>query len=159
MNSNLEDKIRELEEENKKLQEELKKSKRNFIPDLSELVDRLSITQLKEFFIPENKEAYAKEIKDIIHDMNVILETEELKVNAETIRAIIVVTISNREIWLNEALCRAGCKDGNNLEKSHSINGVRCLARNMITKSLGKGKIDLKVDCLAADCAYFQPSW
>ena len=45
-------------------------SKRKYLPTLSELVDRLSIAQLKEVFIPEYKEEYAKEIKDIMHDIN-----------------------------------------------------------------------------------------
>ena len=38
---------------------------RKYLPTLNELIDRLSIHQLKEVFIPENKENYAKEIKGI----------------------------------------------------------------------------------------------
>ena len=41
---------------------------RKYLPTLSELIDRLSIAQLKEVFIPEHKEEYAKEIKDIVYD-------------------------------------------------------------------------------------------
>ena len=41
------------------------KKERKFLPTLNELIDRLSIHQLKEVFIPENKENYATEIKDI----------------------------------------------------------------------------------------------
>ena len=33
---------------------------RKYLPTLSELVDRLSIAQLKEVFITEHKEEYAK---------------------------------------------------------------------------------------------------
>ena len=40
---------------------------RKYLPTLSELIDRLSIAQLKEVFIPEHKKEYAKEIKDIIN--------------------------------------------------------------------------------------------
>ena len=32
---------------------------RKYLPTLSELIDRLSIAQLKEVFIPEHKEFYA----------------------------------------------------------------------------------------------------
>ena len=39
------------------------KKERKFLPTLNELIDRLSIHQLKEVFIPENKENYAVEIK------------------------------------------------------------------------------------------------
>ena len=41
---------------------------RKYLPTLNELIDRLSIHQLKEVFIPENKENYAKEIKDMMYD-------------------------------------------------------------------------------------------
>ena len=44
-------------------------SKRKYLPTLAELVDRLSIAQLKEVFITEHKEEYAQEIKDIVHDL------------------------------------------------------------------------------------------
>ena len=44
-----------------------KKSKhRKFLPTLGELIDRLSIHQLKEVFIPENKDNYAQEMHDIV---------------------------------------------------------------------------------------------
>ena len=39
--------------------------KRKYLPTLSELVDRLSIVQLKEVFIAEHKDEYSKEIADI----------------------------------------------------------------------------------------------
>ena len=44
---------------------------RKYLPTLAELVDRLSIIQLKEVFIPEHKEEYAKEINDIISENKV----------------------------------------------------------------------------------------
>ncbi len=43
--------------------------KRKYLPTLSELVDRLSIVQLKEVFIAEHKDEYSKEIADITHDI------------------------------------------------------------------------------------------
>ena len=43
---------------------------RKFLPTLGELIDRLSIHQLKEVFIPENKKNYAKEMSDMVHDID-----------------------------------------------------------------------------------------
>ena len=48
--------------------------KRKWLPTLGELIDRLSIHQLKEVFIPENKKNYANEIQDIVHDIDLILK-------------------------------------------------------------------------------------
>ena len=46
---------------------------RRYLPTLSELIDRLSIAQLKEVFISKHKDEYSKEIKDIINDIQLIL--------------------------------------------------------------------------------------
>ena len=43
---------------------------RKYLPTLGELIDRLSILQIKEIKIPNHKKEYQKEIKDIIHDIN-----------------------------------------------------------------------------------------
>ena len=49
---------------------------RKYLPTLSELIDRLSIVQLKEVFIPEHKEEYSQEIKDIVHDIQLCLNDQ-----------------------------------------------------------------------------------
>ena len=51
---------------------------RKWLPTLGELIDRLSIHQLKEVFIPENKENYGKEMKDMVHDIDLILKIKDL---------------------------------------------------------------------------------
>ena len=71
---------------------------RKYLPTLSELVDRLSIAQLKEVFIPEHKAEYAEEIKDIIHDIQENLEENNTKITAETIRATYIFGIMNQII-------------------------------------------------------------
>ena len=53
---------------------------RKYLPTLGELIDRLTIVQLKEVKIPEHKEEY-QEIKDIVHDINEILLDEKLPNN------------------------------------------------------------------------------
>ena len=47
---------------------------RKYLPTLSELIDRLSIVQLKEVFIPEHKKEYAQEISDIVYDIGLTLK-------------------------------------------------------------------------------------
>ena len=88
-------------------------SNRKYLPTLSELIDRLSIAQLKEVFISEHREEYAQEIKDILHDIDLLLD--DAKVDAETLRAIVVLSQMNLHIWHNESNYRKGIKDGNNL--------------------------------------------
>ena len=131
---------------------------RKYLPTLSELVDRLSIAQLKEVFISEHKEEYAKEIQDIVHDINLCLEESDNKINAEVIRAVVVLSQMNLHIWHNESNYRKGIKDGNNLELTHGLNGIRNTAKNKIQEVSG-GRKDYKIDCLAADFKDWEISW
>ncbi len=132
-------------------------SKRKFLPALNELIDRLSIYQLKEVFIPDHKEEYAKEIKDIVHDIQILLNNSE-NISAEIIRAIVVLSQMNLHIWHNESNYRKGIKDGNNLELTHGINGIRNTAKNKIQEVSG-GRKDYKIDCLAAEFKDWEISW
>mgnify|MGYP004451214971 FL=1 len=125
---------------------------RKYLPTLSELVDRLSIAQLKEVFIVEHKEEYAEEIKDIIHDIGL------LGLDAELVRAVVVLAQMNLHIWHNETNYRKGIKDGNNLELTHGLNGIRNTAKNKIQEVAG-GRKDYKIDCLAADFKDWEISW
>lgn len=137
-------------------------SERKYLPTLSELIDRLSIVQLKEVFIPEHKAEYAQEIKDIVNDIQVLLDEridiQGGDITAETIRAIIVLAQSNLHIWHNESNYRKGIKDGNNLELTHGINGIRNTAKNKIQEVVG-GRKDYKIDCLAAEFKDWEISW
>jgi len=131
---------------------------RRYVQTLSELVDRLSIVQLKEVFITDYKKEYAQEIDDIVHDIQIILDEANGEITAETIRAIVVVSQINLHIWHNESNYRRGIKDGNNLELTHGLNGIRNTAKNIIQEAVG-GRKDYKVDCLAADFSGWEISW
>ena len=131
---------------------------RKYLPTLSELIDRLSITQLKEVFISEHKEEYAQEISDILHDIDLTINENGAKLDSKTIRAIVVLSQMNLHIWHNESNYRKGIKDGNNLELTHGLNGIRNTAKNKIQEIAG-GRKDYKIDCLAADFKDWEISW
>ena len=131
---------------------------RKYLPTLAELIDRQSISQLKEVFISEHKDEYAQEIKDIQHDIQLFLNENPNCINAETIRSIIVLAQTNLHIWHNESNYRKGIKDGNNLELTHGLNGIRNVAKNRIQEVVG-GRKDYKIDCLAADFKDWEISW
>ena len=105
---------------------------RKYLPTLSELIDRT-------------------------HDIQVLLN-ESSEITAETIRAIVVLSQMNLHIWHNESNYRKGIKDGNNLELTHGLNGIRNTAKNKIQEVVG-GRKDYKIDCLAADFKDWEISW
>ena len=161
-------------------------SERKYLPTLSELIDRLSICQLKEVFITEHKEEYAQEMKDITHDIDLILKEYEIHVSngpgelvdescstqivsslpkttkstvkmSELIRSIIVLSQMNLHIWQNESKARRGDPEGN-LRLTHGLNGIRNTAKNKIQAIFG-GRQDFKIDALAADFKDWNVSW
>ncbi len=131
---------------------------RKYLPTLSELIDRLSIAQLKEVFISEHKNEYAEEISDILHDIDLTLNEKNVILDSKTIRAIVVLSQMNLHIWHNESNYRKGIKDGNNLELTHGLNGIRNTAKNKIQELAG-GRKDYKIDCLAAEFEDWEISW
>ena len=134
---------------------------RKYLPTIAELIDRLSIIQLKEVFITEHKEEYVKEIKDIVHDLNKLgLEKEYDYANlGELLRAVVVLSQMNLHIWHNETKYRAGEGDGN-LGLTHGLNGIRNTAKNKIQDQLvDGGRKDYKVDCIAAEFDDWDVSW
>ena len=134
-------------------------NQRKYLPTLSELVDRLSIAQLKEVFITEHKTEYGEELADILHDIDLLLQEGEIIMDARAIRAIVVLSQINLHIWHNETKYRAGEGDGN-LGLTHGLNGIRNTAKNIIQDQLEDGgRKDYKVDCIAAEFDDWEVSW
>jgi hypothetical protein len=124
---------------------------RRFLPTLSDLVDRLTIVQLKMIFISEHKEAYLKEREDIEHDIDLIIREKDIRFGANEIHAVVMLMLCNRFIWENESRARAGGSEQDKLLKlTHSINGIRNASKNKLAVIDG-GRKDYKIDALAAD--------
>lgn len=133
-------------------------SQRRFLPTLSELIDRLSIVQLKEVKIPEHKNEYAQEISDIVHDIQLIMNDKDVVITAEMLRAVIVCAQMNAHIWYNESNVRSGKEGPSMLALTHGLNGIRNTAKNKIQEVVG-GRKDYKIDCIAADFKDWEVSW
>jgi|TARA_Y100000401_G_scaffold28902_1_gene21047 hypothetical protein len=132
---------------------------RKYLPTFAELADRMSICILKSIFIPENKEAYDQEVNDIKHDLDKICEERDIKLNSDIVKSLMIIMLSNRYIWENESKCRSGeNQDLSALKLTHSINGVRNTAKNVLSKGLGE-RVDLKIDCLAAELKSEFQNW
>ena len=131
---------------------------RKYLPTISELIDRLSIVQLKEVFIPEHKNEYAEEIKAIIHDLDLELSEKSVILSGDDIRSIIVLAQMNLHIWHNESEARKGVNAGENLRLTHGLNGIRNTSKNKLQESVG-GRKDYKTDCLASEFEDWEVSW
>jgi hypothetical protein len=132
---------------------------RKYLPTLGELIDRLTIVQLKEVKVPQHKKEYQKEIEEIVHDITEILTTtKQLKIDGDFLRAVIVLAQMNTHIWVNEDNARSGDDKGNKLMLTHGLNGIRNTAKNKIQEVDG-GRKDYKVDCIASEFNDWKISW
>ena len=91
--------------------------------------------------------------------IDLITKDKKLELNSDLIWSTMIVMLSNRYIWENESNARdGGNQDLNLLKLTHSINGVRNTAKNLLSKQLDE-RVDLKIDCLAAELKSEFQNW
>lgn len=107
-------------------------TERKYLPTLADLVDALSIDQIKEIKL-ENKQSYALEMKKISHDIDMLISKKQIKLSARLIRMIIVIAQINLFIWNNKDKMQEDPKHYNDLLKmAHQLNGIRNRIKNLI---------------------------
>ena len=135
---------------------------RLYLPTLAELIDRLCIVQLKEIFIPAHSGEYRAERFSIQHDIDLILRDkalDDIVLSAADVHAIAMLMLSNRFIWENEGKAREGGSEQDHLLRlTHSINGVRNTAKNVLAAHFGERR-DYKIDGFAADFVKNYGNW
>lgn len=118
--------------------------KRKYHLSFAELIDRLMLCQLKE----SHGGRYAEEIKDILHDIDLVIQEEGIVLDASYIRAIIVLTQANSFIWTNEDNARKGTPENNNLYFTHQLNATRSEAKAYLQERHG-GRTDKKLNYIS----------
>lgn len=106
---------------------------RQYCTPFAELIDRLTVDQIKEVLIPEHKESFAKEMEMLSHDIDLIIEERGLKLSARLLRIIIVIAQMNLHIWQNKDQMQKDPENYMNLLKlSHQLNGIRNQMKNLL---------------------------
>lgn len=135
---------------------------RSYLPTLAELIDRYTIVQLKAIFIPQHAQAYREEIELILEDVDNIMVQNGCSASfgwSDFVQAVAMIMLSNRYIWENEARAREGGPESDRLLKlTHSINGVRNRAKNVIAE-LVQERRDHKTDSFAAELVAEFGNW
>lgn len=134
-------------------------SGRKYLPTFADLIDRLTIINQKLIFIPERQQEYLLERADILHDLDLLISSPHFFLTAKAVLAITMIQLTNRYIWENEAHVRNGATDQDGrLMLTHSINGVRNSAKNMLAEEVG-GRKDYKIDALAEELPTEYGNW
>ena len=132
-------------------------AERKWNPTVGEMIDRLTILELKHLHNPPHREVIIKEIEDLVDDINVALPKPNT-IYAEFIRHVIILSQYNTHIWNHEDNMRKGVAEGNDLMFTHQCNGVRCRAKDKINHRVNN-RTDPKVNAIAAEVPDFEPKW
>ena len=93
---------------------------------ISELIDLLSIMQIKEIKFNNKRKIYSKQMKDISVDINKLIRNKKIDINGEIIRKIAFVGISNLLVWELKDLMLSNKKDYDKfLQKALELNIIR----------------------------------
>lgn len=111
---------------------------RQCLVPFSELLDKLTITQIKEILLPEQRASFSEEIRRLTHDINLISEEKAVKVTARFIRLIIVLAQINLHIWHTKEIMT---EDPDRFEEcmklAHQLNGIRNQTKNLLMEEAG----------------------
>lgn len=111
---------------------------RQFLPPFAELIDRLSVDQIKEVLVPSQADACAEEMAKIAHDIDLLIGKRDIKLSARMIRMIIVIAQMNVHIWNNKDRMTEDPERYLALLKlSHQLNGLRNQVKNLLLEEAG----------------------
>ena len=116
---------------------------RQYLPSFAELVDMLTIDQIKEVKLPELRENLRKEISELSHDINLIIEERNIHLTIRIVRIIVYLGQVNLQIWENKdkmTIALNFCNEQGYLEylkKAHQLNGIRNQLKNTLMDEVG----------------------
>jgi len=118
-----------------------KNEERQFLLPITELIDKLTIDQIKEVLM-KNKEYsqdFSNEIIKLEHDIDLIINERNLKLSSRMIRIIIIISQMNLHIWYNKDKMQNCSKENYNefLKLAHQLNGIRNQMKNLLLEETG----------------------
>ena len=112
---------------------------RRFKPTFADLIDRLTVDQIKEVLLEGDRPAYAAEMKDLEHDLEGLIRARSLQLSPRLLRIVIALAQLNLHIW--------HCKDrmavrpdeyDQWLRQAHQLNGLRNRMKNLLLQEIGE---------------------
>lgn len=103
------------------------------MPSSADLIDRLTIDQIKETLRPDLRLAVSVEMDRLCHDLDLIIQERGIALNARLIRTIVAVAQMNLHIWTIKDQMEEHPEQYNDLLKlAHQLNGLRNQMKNLL---------------------------
>ncbi len=110
---------------------------RQYLPSFAELIDALTIDQIKEV-LSDQKEQATEDMLKISHDLELIIADKNIKFSARLIRIIVAIAQLNLHIWHNKEEMKDHPKKYEELlVLAHQLNGIRNNLKNILLAELG----------------------
>ena len=127
-------------------------SKPRFVPGLGDLVDRLTVDQLKEAFHESIRTSVRIEIADLEHDIDGWADRHQIKLSGRNVRIIIVLAQINYEIWMCKEVMMAEPKRyAQWLKRAHQLNGIRNQMKNLLLAEVQTGTSACRASNVSVD--------
>lgn len=112
---------------------------RQFLTPFAELVDRLTVDQVKEVLLPAGKESYAEEMRRISHDIDLLIEERNMALSSRLLRIVVVLAQMNVHIWhLKDRMQEDPSRYHEFLKLAHQLNGIRNQMKNLLLEEAGE---------------------
>lgn len=100
----------------------------------SELVDRLTVDQIKLLKKMDDKKGSLKEeIKNVMYDIDTIIDNKKIPLDSDIIRMIIILSQINLHIWnLKDDMSENQVDYDKKLKLAHQLNGIRNQIKNIL---------------------------
>lgn len=131
-----------------------KEGKRLILPDLADLIDSLTIYQIKEAKLTGNRRHYLGHLQKLSHDIDLVFQKSRTKKISKLIRQAVVLAQVNLSIWeLKDRMQKEPENYVEFLKRAHQLNGVRNRIKNELAnfnrlKKIGEKHTNLEVDNL-----------
>lgn len=119
----------------------LESSQVSFIDTIADLIDTLSVLQIKEVLLPhEKRRAVVGEMYDVMGSVYTLMAKQNTIITGILVRMTVFLSQANLHIWYNKDHMLARPDKYNHLlEFAQDINSIRNNVRNVIMDILGEG--------------------
>ncbi len=109
------------------------KSTRRYEWALTDLVDALTISQIRQSLVPEHSITAKRDLADLTRDIDATLAENKAVMTSEAVKLVLFISQANLRVWLNkERMLTDESKYFELLEFAQELNGLRNHARNRL---------------------------
>lgn len=114
-------------------------SERKCLPNFADLLDELTIAQIKQVMLTEGKGAFHERIEALSHDVDLLIKQHGIGMSSRLIRIIVVLSQMNLHIWHNKEKLQADEPEYDRyLKLAHQLNGIRNQMKNLLLEEAGE---------------------